>query len=338
MIDPVDENSKIEPAYLPWHRPLLNQLLSLKQQRRLPHAILIDACSEIGGAEFIWHLSMLLLCDDANDAVPCGECHSCHLMLANTYPDFRYVRLLYDDKKKKINKNIKIEQIRKLIYEANLTTSYNKLNIFAIHPADKMNIESANSLLKTLEEPGAQVLILLMTSRKGKLPVTVRSRCQIWPLDHPQNEEAQYWLLGQGMDTEDIDQYLEYAGGDPQLALKLKSEDYAGVVNQFKQQFTQYLKNEIDVSILASKLVSYGAPLVRRLIKMAIDAYCYQLCGLNAKKNTQPDLQKEAAQNAIALSGQVNQQLMVEENNLNFQLQLEDVLISLKQIVKRSKH
>jgi hypothetical protein len=212
------------------------------------------------------------------------------------------------------------------------------LKIFAIHPADKMNIESANSLLKTLEEPGAQVLILLMTSRKGKLPVTVRSRCQIWPLDHPQNEESQYWLLGQGMDTEDIDQYLEYAGGDPQLALKLKSEDYAGIVNQFKQQFTQYLKNEIDVSILASKLVSNGAPLVRRLIKMAIDAYCYQLCGLNAKKNTQPDLQKEAARSAIALSGQVNQQLMVEENNLNFQLQLEDVLISLKHIVKRSKH
>jgi DNA polymerase-3 subunit delta' len=337
-VDALDQNSKVEPLYLPWHRPLLNQLLSLKQQQRLPHAILIDSRSEIDGAEFIWHLTMLLLCDDANDAVPCGECRSCHLMLANTYPDFKYLSLLYDDKKKKLNKNINIEQIRKLIYEVNLTASYNKLKIFAIHPADKMNIESANSLLKTLEEPGPQVLILLMTSRKGKLPVTVRSRCQIWPLEHPQNEEAQYWLLGQGMDADDIDQYLEYAGGDPQLALKLKNEDYAGVVNQFKQQFAQYLKNEIDVSILASKLVSNGAPLVRRLIKMVIDAYCYHLCGLSAKKNTHAELQKEAAQSAITLSGQVNRQLMVEENNLNFQLQLEDVLISLKQIIKWSKH
>ncbi len=337
-MDALDQNSKVEPLYLPWHRPLLNQLLSLNQQQRLPHAILIDSKSEIDGAEFIWHLAMLLLCDDANDAVPCGECRSCHLMLANTYPDFKYLSLLYDDKKKKLNKNINIEQIRKLIYEVNLTASYDKLKIFAIHPADKMNIESANSLLKTLEEPGPQVLILLMTSRKGKLPVTVRSRCQIWPLEHPQNEEAQYWLLGQGMDADDIDQYLEYAGGDPQLALKLKNEDYAGVVHQFKQQFAQYLKNEIDVSILASKLVSNGAPLVRRLIKMVIDAYCYHLCGLSAKKNTYAELQKEAAQSAITLSGQVNRQLMVEENNLNFQLQLEDVLISLKQIIKWSKH
>jgi DNA polymerase-3 subunit delta' len=337
-MEAVDQASKIEPLYLPWHRPLLNQLLSLKQQQRLPHAILIDSKSEVGGAEFIWHLAMLLLCDEARDAVPCGECHSCHLMLANTYPDFKYVSLAYDDKRKKYNKNINIEQIRKLIHEVNLTASYDKLRLFAIHPADKMSIGGANSLLKTLEEPGSQVLILLMTSRKGKLPVTVRSRCQIWSLDHPQNEESQYWLLGQGMDADEIDQYLEYAGGDPQLALKLKNEDYAGIVNQFKQQFTQYLKNEIDVSMLASKLVANGAPLVRRLIKMVIDAYCYQMCGLNAKKGTHPELQKEAAQSAIVLSGQVNQQLMVEENNLNFQLQLEDVLISLKQIIKWSKH
>jgi hypothetical protein len=176
-----------------------------------------------------------------------------------------------------------------------------------------------------------------MTQKKGKLPVTVRSRCQIWPLDIPQNEESQHWLLGQGMEENEIDLYLQYAGGDPQLALKLKGEDYAGIVNQFKQQFAQYLKNEIDISILASKLVTNGAPLVRRLIKMVIDAYCYQICGLNVKENTQPGLQKEVAKSAIALSGQVNRQLMIEENNLNFQLQLEDVLILLKQIIKRSK-
>jgi len=337
-MDAVDQNSKIEPLCLPWHRPLLNQLVSLKQQQRLPHAILIDAKSEVDGAEFLWHLAMLLLCDEANDAVPCGECHSCHLMLANTYPDFKYLSLLYDDKKKKLNKNIKIEQIRNLINEVNLTASYDNLKIFAIHPADKMNIESANSLLKTLEEPSARVLILLMTSRKGKLPVTVRSRCQIWPLEHPQNEESQYWLLGQGMDADEIDQYLKYAAGDPQLALNLKNKDYAGMVDNFKQQFSQYLNNEVDVSILASKLVASGAPLVRRLIKMVIDAYCYQLCGLSTKNDTHAELQKGAAQNAITLSGQVHRQLMVEENNLNFQLQLEDVLISLKQIIKWSKH
>jgi len=334
---PVDENIVIQPHYLPWHRPILEKINSLKTQQRLPHAILIDSKSELDGAEFIWGLSMLLLCDDAEDAVPCGNCQSCKLMLSNTYPDFHYVSLQHNEKTKKLNKNINVEQIRNLIHEVNLTALYDKLKIFAIHPADKMNLGSANSLLKTLEEPGTGVLILLLTHKKGKLPVTVRSRCQIWPLDHPQKQESQYWLLGQGMDANEIDQYLDYAGGDPQLALKLKTEGYADIVDRFKQQFGQYLKNEIDVATLGSKLVSIGAPLVRRLMKMVIDAYCYQLSGVNVSHNVQSKPQKLAAQEVLALSSQINRQLMVEENNLNFQIQLEDVLISLKQIIKRSK-
>ncbi|RLA14341.1 MAG: hypothetical protein DRQ59_03355 [Gammaproteobacteria bacterium] len=337
-MDPVDKNTVIQPHYLSWHRPTLEKINSLKTQQRLPHAILIDSKSELDGAEFIWGLAMLLLCDDAEDAVPCGNCQSCRLMLSNTYPDFHYISLQYNDKTKKMNKNINIEQIRKLIHEVNLTALYDKLKIFAIHPADKMNIGSANSLLKTLEEPGAGVLILLLTQKKGKLPVTVRSRCQVWPLDHPQKQESQYWLLGQGMDANEIDQYLDYAGGDPQLALKLQADGYAGIVDQFKQQFAQYLKNEIDVATLGAKLVSIGAPLVRRLMKMVIDAYSYQLSGVNVSHNVQSKPQKLAAQEVLALSSQINRQLMIEENNLNFQIQLEDVLISLKQIIKRSKH
>ncbi len=335
---PVDENTVIQPHYLPWHRPVLEKINSLKIQQRLPHAILIDSKSELDGAEFIWGLAMLLLCDDAEDTVPCGNCQSCHLMLSNTYPDFYYVSLQYNDKSKKLNKNINIEQVRKLIHEVNLTGFYDKLKIFAIHPADKMNIGSANSLLKTLEEPGERVLILLLTHKKGKLPVTVRSRCQVWPLDHPQKQESQYWLLGEGMHASEIDQYLDYAGGDPQLALKLQAEDYAGFVDGFKQQFGQYLKNEIDVATMGAKLVSIGAPLVRRLMKMVIDAYGYQLSGVNAGNNVQSRPQKLAAQEVLTLSSQIDRQLMVEENNLNFQIQLEDVLISLKQIIKRSKH
>ena len=332
-----DDNPVFQPHFLPWHKPVLEKIYSLKTQQRLPHAILVDSKSEQDGAEFIWGLSMLLLCDDAEDVAPCGQCQSCQLMLSNTYPDFKYISLQYNEKTKKLNKNINVEQIRKLIHEVNLTGLYDKLKIFAIHPADKMNIESANSLLKTLEEPGERVLILLMTHKKGKLPVTVRSRCQIWSLDHPQKQESQYWLLGQGMDPNEIDQYLEYAAGDPQQALKLQAEDYAGIVDQFKQQFSQYLKNEIDVAMLGTKLVSIGAPLVRRLMKMVIEAYCYQLSGVNAGQKVQPAPQKLAAQRVLSLSSQIDRQLMIEENNLNFQIQLEDVLISLKQIIKWSK-
>ena len=336
-MDPVDENGKVQPVYLPWHKPLLEQILSLKQQQRLPHAILIDSASEEDGVEFIWRLTMLILCNDVADTIPCGRCQSCQLMLSNTYPDFIYLSLLYDEKKKKINKNIKIEQIRKLIHELHLTRHFDNFKIAAIYPADKMSIASANSLLKTVEEPASQVVILLLTHDKGKLPVTIRSRCQIWSLNQPEKQLSLDWLLEQGMESKECEQYLEYAGGDPLLALKLKSLNYADLVHDFKQQFTLYLKNSTDVATICAKLIKSDVALIRRLVKMVINAYCYQLSGLSANLEAGIIGRKSQARQILTLSGQAERQLMIEDNNLNFQIQLEDVLISLKQIIKRSK-
>jgi DNA polymerase-3 subunit delta' len=336
-MDAEEEYKKIEPIYLPWHKPLLEQILSLKQQQRLPHAILIDTASEEDGAGFIWQLAMLILCDEVVDAKPCGRCRSCQLMLANTYPDFIYVSLIHNEKTKKLNKDIKIDQIRKLIHEVNLSNRYDNLKLVAIYPAEKLNISSANSLLKTLEEPNSRVLIVLLTHNKGRLPVTIRSRCQQWSLDRPEKQISKDWLLDQGMDQTQSEQYLEYAGGDPVLALNLKAVGYAELVTEFKQQFSLYLKNSVDVTLLCAKLIKYDVSMIRRLIKMVISAYCYQLSGLNADFQQQNQGRKLDTRDMIELSGQAEHQLMIEDNNLNLQIQLEDVLISLKQIIKRSK-
>ena len=330
------ENIKIEPVYLPWHEPLLQQINSLRRQHKLPHAILIDSTSEQDGAGFIWRLAMLLLCKEVSDTMPCGHCQACQLMLSNTYPDFRYVSIEYNEKTKKKNKNINIDQIRHLIHEVNLTNNLDNLKIIAIHPAEKMNLASANALLKTLEEPNSPELILLLTHNRGKLPVTIRSRCQSWSLQRPQNQDSQKWLLEQGIEQKESEQYLEYAGGDPLLALKLKAAGYAGLVDGFKKQFGFYLKNGTDITALCSNLIKHDVALIRRLIKMVITAYCYQLSGLDSDFQIRNTGRKTDARDMIELSRQAESQLMVEDNNLNFQIQLEDVLISLKQIIKRS--
>ncbi len=330
-----DETAPIyQPVFLTWHRPVLENILALKRQQRLPHAILIDAKSDQDGVGFIWHFMMLLLCVKPNDLSPCGQCQPCQLMLSNSYPDITYVSLLYDNKNKKINKNITIEQIRKLIHELHLTRRYDSLKIAAIYPADKMSIAGANSLLKTLEEPVSDVLILLVTHDKGKLPVTIRSRCQIWPLDHPVRHASIEWLLQQGMNEVTAEQYIDFSGGDPQLALKLQLADYATLVDQFKHQFILYLKNDTDVSRLCSSLLAVEVSLVRRLIRMVVFAYCYQFNGLNPKGLVSSGVKKPAAQKLMLLASRIDRQLMVEENNLNLKIQLEDVLISLKQIIK----
>jgi len=101
------ENLRIKPVCPSWHRSFITRINGSQQRQRLPHAILLSLPGESDELAFLWYLSMSLLCRDNDAGQPCGQCPTCHLMLANTYPDFKVVGLLYDDKKKKTNKNIK---------------------------------------------------------------------------------------------------------------------------------------------------------------------------------------------------------------------------------------
>ncbi|MCP3687134.1 MAG: hypothetical protein GY784_01860 [Gammaproteobacteria bacterium] len=327
------ENPRVTPNCLPWYKAFVTQLSELKQQQRLPHAMLLTLPGEQDHTELLWHISMVLLCENNHNQDSCGECNSCRLMLANTYPDFKLVSIEYNEKSKKYNKNIKIEQIRDLIHEVHLTRSYDNLKIVVIYPADKMSIAGANSLLKTLEEPADQVVIIVATHHSGKIPVTVRSRCQQWNLVNPAEPLALTWLQQHGMDSEEASQYLDFADGDPLAAVNLKEAGFVDLLGGFKQQFTKYLKNQIDVTRLSQLLLANEVALTRRVISMVIKAYCLQFCGLHGQ---QSPIKKTSAQAMIDLLKRSEQQLMVEENNLDLQLQLEDVLISVKQIITSS--
>ncbi|MCP4488693.1 MAG: hypothetical protein GY820_15465 [Gammaproteobacteria bacterium] len=327
------EYPTIKPACLPWYKTFLAQLSGLKRQQRLPHAMLLSIPGEQNHTDLLWYIAMSLLCEGTHHEPHCGECSSCRLMLANTYPDFKLVSLEYNDKSKLLNKNIKIEQIRDLIHEVYLTRSYDNLKIVVIYPADKMSIAGANSLLKTLEEPAERVIIILATHHSGKIPVTIRSRCQQWNLDNPETPEALAWLQQQGMDDEVAEQYLDFAGGDPLGAVNLRETGFIDLFGDFKQHFSKYLKNQIDVTKLCQLLSANDVSLTRRIISKVIKAYCFQFCGLQGQQST---VKKKAAQAMIDLLKRSEQRLMIEENNLDLQLQLEDVLISVKQIITSS--
>ncbi len=321
--------------YLPWQADILRRALALKLQQHLPHAVLIDTTSEQDISSFARYLSTLLLCDKPDDLRTCGSCQACRMMQAGTYADFNLVTLEQNEKTKKINKNINIEQIRKLIHEVSLTRNYERLKIAAIYPAESMNKNSANALLKTLEEPAPQVLLMLLTHNSGRIPVTLRSRCQSWSLQPPTRAEALEWLEKQGIEAETADNYLQYADGDPVLAVQLKQQDYASLVAQFKTRFAQFLRGDLSVTDLCHGLLTSETSIIRRLINMTLMAYCYQASGVNANASAVPGADRRSAQALTDLQLKAQRQLQIEENNLDLQLQLEDVLISLKQILTR---
>ncbi len=322
-------------ALLPWQIPVIERALKLRQGNQLPHAIMIEVADGGDATPFVQYLAQLLLCDTPHETRPCGTRETCRLLLAGTCGDFGLVTLEIDEKTKKISKNIKIEQIRDLIYELNLTRQHGTLKIAVIYPAERMNAASANALLKTLEEPATGVLLLLVTHNRGRIPVTVRSRCQQWSIPLPDRTLADAWLAGQGIEPETASTYLDYARGDPLLAADLARRQYAELVQEFKRDFAGFLRGEQAVAELADKLQVADADLARRLIDMILRAYSLQTCGVSADGEVQGTVDRESAQALQQLYLRAGPQLAIEENNLDFQLQLEDVLISIKQIVSR---
>ena len=144
---------------------------------RLGHAYLFHGEDAIGKRLTAVHLAQALNCEHppASDALDaCGACRSCTQIAGRTHPDF----LLIEPDREMANPQIKIEQIRELEEQIVYQPLVGAKKIFLIDDADRMTIGAANALLKTLEEPPAHSLLLLISSRPSALPATVRSRCQ----------------------------------------------------------------------------------------------------------------------------------------------------------------
>jgi len=323
------------PTMFPWQREVFERALALKQENRLPQAVLLETTSDYQMEDLARYLSMLLLCDKPQDLSFCETCEACRMMSAGTYADFSLVTLVVDEKSKKLNKNIKIEQIRHLIHELHLTRKYSRLKIAIIFPAEVMNKSSANALLKTLEEPADGVLLLLVTRNPGRIPITLRSRCQSWTIDPADQAASLQWLADQGVDTDSTALYLQYAGGDPLLAMHLQQQDYAQSVESFKTSLAAFLRGGQSASELCKNLLSGEVAITRRLIEMTLTAYCFKASGIDSAGQRTSSADPGRARQLLDLQRRAQGQLQVEENNLDFQLQLEDVLISLKQILTR---
>ena len=323
------------PTFLPWQSEVFQRALKLKREQHLPHAVMLETPSDYHMEHLARYLSMLLLCDQPQDLSLCSTCEACRMMSAGTYADFKLVTPEVDAKTKKLSKNIKIEQVRNLIHELFLTRKYDRLKIAVIYPAESMNKSSANALLKTLEEPADDVLLLLITRNPGRIPVTLRSRCQSWAINPPDEAQSLSWIEEQGVDSASALQYLQYAAGDPLLALHLQQHNYAHTVDTFKANLAAFLRGGRSASELCKSLLSSEIAVSRRLIQMTLNAYCFKTCGVSNREQGSSSLDRERARSLLDLQRRAQQQLQVEENNLDFQLQLEDVLISLKQILSR---
>lgn len=199
---------------LPWQTEtwsLFNQRIS---EQRLPHALMINALEGIGAEILAKAMAYRLLCEQVDNGKPCGQCKACELMNAGTHPD------LFEIGPEEPGKPIKIDQIRQLCANVAKTSQQGGWKVVVIKPAEAMNIAAANALLKSLEEPEANTLMILVAHRISRVPTTVRSRCQIESLVVPSREMALNWLFDNNTaDDIDLNEVLTIANGQPILAL-----------------------------------------------------------------------------------------------------------------------
>lgn len=210
--------------YYSWHESSWQTLQGLL--KRLPHALLLKGKQGIGKFELALNFAQSLLCEHpAEGQFPCGTCNSCRWFKQGAHPDFRLVQpgvLNSEDEEeskagKKSSREISVEQIRDLADFSNFPSQCGGYRIVLIHPAEAMNHNAANALLKTLEEPTANLLFLLVSHKPQQLLPTILSRCQSHLVPTPTREAGEAWLADQGV--QDPAQALAQAGFAPLQAL-----------------------------------------------------------------------------------------------------------------------
>jgi DNA polymerase III, delta'' subunit len=208
--------------FLPWHLGHWKWLALRIATGSVPQALLLSGPRGLGRHTFAHHLGQALLCQECRPTgFACGVCRNCRLFSAGSHPDWHTVTLEEE------GKSIYVDQIRALCASLALTSQYGGYKLALITPAERMTLAAANSLLKTLEEPAAQTVVLLVAEHGELLPATVRSRCQKVMFTHPPRETALPWLAERVKDG-NTGLLLDLAGGAPLAALALAEEARLG--------------------------------------------------------------------------------------------------------------
>jgi len=213
-----------------WQTEAWNGLIRLRA--KLPHAILLHSREGMGTAELAQAFSQALLCETPQaDGQACGTCAACNWFGQGNHPDFRLIQPESmtpeagdeEPKKEKRSEQIRIEQIRALQDFLAVGTHRGGLRVILVHPAETMNFNTQNALLKSLEEPPGGTVFLLVSYQPERLLPTVRSRCLKLAVPMPDPIRAESWLKSQGV--AEPGEALANAGGAPLGALELAKTD-----------------------------------------------------------------------------------------------------------------
>jgi DNA polymerase-3 subunit delta' len=252
-----------------WNQPILDSLA--QRVERLPHALLIYGPRGVGKLALAERISQFLLCENSTKK-PCDSCDACRWFLAGNHPDFRRLEpealakvpptQVEEEaparRTKQPSIEIKVDQVRELADFLYVGSHRGRLRIALVHPAEDMNENAANALLKGLEEPPAGAVFILVSHRPAQLLPTTRSRCVAVPVPIPPREAALAWLSAQGV--KDPERWLAYAGGAPLRAFEYSGQPEIRLAPVDAREALEPLAEALQKIALDRALLAFGLP------------------------------------------------------------------------------
>jgi DNA polymerase-3 subunit delta' len=193
------------------HGEVIARLTAALDADRLPHALIFGGPAGIGKARAALRLAAYVACRAA--APPCGTCAACAQVAAGTHPDFHWLSLPAG------KKEIGVDLARRLKRFVQMRPVSAARKVAVVDDAERLSIAAQNALLKTLEEPPGEALLVLVTATPGALLATVRSRCRLVVFSPLSAAEVRAVLEDGGLDAEEAEALARAAEGSPGRAL-----------------------------------------------------------------------------------------------------------------------
>lgn len=231
-------------AALPWHDAPWSAWLRHLAHGRRAQGLLLTGARGVGKVQLAARMAAGLLCHaPVGLGEACGGCEGCRQHRAGSHPDAIVLRPDPDQpgalahypvqgvqlESGRGTRTITVDQVRALTEHLTRAPRPGGTRIAILWPADALAEAGANALLKILEEPPENALLMLIAHRPALLPATLRSRCQFLHVPTPAPEQARDWLAGEVPDPARRALAVQLAGDAPLLARELAGEDPAAL-------------------------------------------------------------------------------------------------------------
>lgn len=230
----------------PWHKQTWDKFTHARSHDHLPHALLISGAEGIGKLEFAKKLVKSLLCFRPVNNQYCDQCNGCKTYDSVSNPDYLELQVAED------KKQISVDQIRGMSKFITLSRSFDAYRVILIHPVEAMNNNAANSLLKSLEEPANNTIIILLATHLNQVLPTIKSRCQLLTIPTPSNKQALAWLQTNAPSLDNTEELLGMCFGRPLLAFNVSEEDF-NLRNELAEDLLHIMSEDESATVIAKK-------------------------------------------------------------------------------------